>query len=527
MSIFNQIQNSKVKSNRFDLTHDVKLSAQFGKLIPICIMDCLPGDKIHISGNAMVRLAPMIAPVMHRANVYIHYFFVPNRLMWNRWEDFITGGREGNETPGHPTVRYQPSGVDPGDLEDYLGLPTNVDIDTATYLTDVNAFPFAAYRKIYNDYYRDQNFEDPVPDECVNGNNPQFIPSEVYNRAWKHDYFTSALPWTQRGPEVLLPLGEEAPLKYKPDETTAEVFQFFRTYQSPYSKVTQTGFPIEMENLNVNGDFFQITPSNRGFIDVAESHVADLSAATAASIIDLRRAFKLQEWLEKNATGGSRYIESNQVHWGVRSSDARLQRAEYIGGFQAPIKFSEVLQTSSVTGQPTPQGNMAGHGISVGGSKSYKFYCEEHGYMMGIMSVLPDNAYQNGVPRHFFRSDKFDYAWPSFAHIGEQPIYNGEVFFTNTEDELTETWGYTPRYAEYKFMPNRVAGDFRSTLDFWHMGRKFANLPPLNNNFIKMNSDEIDRIFAVTQENNQHLWVQVLNQLKVDRKLPVFGTPKM
>lgn len=515
--IFNSIQASNIPSNVFSLTHDVKLSTKVGQLTPCCVIDTIPGDRFTISGNAMVRLAPMIAPVMHRMDVYIHYFFVPNRILWPNWQDFITGGEDGENTDVHPFVEVNTDQTPPGSLADYMGLPTDLDTGpNRDYF--INPMAFAAYQKIYDDYYRDENLIDRIDPQLTDGDNQAQLPllGTLRNRAWSKDYFTSALPWTQRGPEALLPVGGTAPL------------EIFQTPTQPFTDNNGTPYPDQGTiNWNVNPGQLTIEPTNDpGIIDVSQSHFVDLSQATAQSIIDLRRAFALQTWLEKNATGGARYIENIAVHFGVETSDKRLQRPEYIGGVSAPIKMSEVLQTSASSGQPTPQGTMAGHGISVGGSKKYSYFAEEHGYIMGIMSVLPKPAYQQGVEKHYRRFNKFDYAWPTFAHVGEQPIENLELYVTGDDQIDQGTFGYTPRYAEYKFKNNRVAGDFRTSLDFWHMGRKFANLPGLNEDFITCFPEEIDRIFAV-QSGEDNLWCQVLNEVSVRRKLPVFGTPKI
>ena len=530
MSIFSQVETSKVKSNTFDLTHDVKLSTQFGKLTPICIQETMPGDRFDIQGSALVRLAPMVAPVMHRASVYLHYFFVPNRILWPKWKDFITGGREGTDTSVHPhlLLDYSQSYMAEGQLPYYLGCPPNTDVNPSDN-PKVNAFPFAAYNKIYNDYYRDQNFTPEIPEELKDGQNVAADFTSIKTRAWQHDYFTSALPWTQRGPEAMLPLGNEAAIV---PQTPGNVMQFFKASDG----TNINGF--DTLNLDVNNGQLQHgvlpNPTNSGtdlgYVAVEDSHKVDLTSATAASINDLRRAVRLQEWLEKNARGGGRYNEVIKMHFATRVSDSRLQRAEFIGGSSSPIKFSEVLQTSgSDTSQtptvPTPQGNMAGHGISVGGASKKSYFCEEHGWIIGILSVLPTTAYQQGLHRSLLRFDKFDYPWPSFAHIGEQGIQRQELYVETGNSNRVLTWGYTPRYSEMKFANNRVAGQFRTSLDTWHIGRKWTGLQPLNQQFIECRNVETDRIFAVTDPNLDKLWIQVLNQIKVSRRLPVFGTP--
>ncbi len=242
--------------------------------------------------------------------------------------------------------------------------------------------------------------------------------------------------------------------------------------------------------------------------------------ATTATIIDLRNAFKLQEWLEKNARGGSRYIESIKSHFDVNSSDGRLQRPQYLGGGKSPVAISEVLQTSAAAAQPTPQGNMAGHGIAVGANNSFSYRSEEHGYIIGIMSILPRTTYQQGIPKHFLKFDKFDYYWPEFAHIGEQPIINKELYYSGTSED-DAVFGYTPRYAEYKFMNSSVHGTFRSSLDFWHMGRIFASRPSLNNSFVE--SDPTNRVFAVL--SGEKVYAHVFHRIKASRKMPFFGNP--
>ena len=467
----------------------------------------------------MVRFAPLIAPVMHQINVYTHYFFVPNRLTWDGWEQFITGGELGAADRPWPHLSIDFGTVATGSLHDYLGLPTSVDVGSGGATTElVSALPYAAYQLIWDEYYRDENLQATSFTPLVDGLNTNLY-STLRNRAWSKDYFTSALPWTQKGPEAMLPLGTQAPIVAKlPNPSQTQTVNL------------STGGVLASGSLNsVSGNLSDLT--NDLYIDLNDTHYTDLSQASASSIIELRRAFRLQEWLEKNARGGSRYTESMLVHFGVKSSDARLQRPEYLGGFKSPVSISEVLQTSAsnsdVQSFDTPQGNMAGHGISVGGGKPISHYAEEHGYIIGIQSVLPQPAYQQGIPKHFLRQDKFDYFWPEFQHIGEQAILQKELLIGGNNVGNDETFGYTPRYAEYKFINSTVHGDYKSSLEFWHLGRKFAEGPLLNSDFIEMDNDEIKRIFAVEDDTIDNLWCHVFNSISAKRKMAVYGSPKM
>lgn len=502
----------KPKKNVFDLTHDVKLSAKFGELVPIMCTECVPGDKFVLSCESLLRFAPLIAPVMHRMNVTMHYFFVPYRILWPNWEKYITnGGDQAGETgplPAFPTTQISEENY--SRLMDYLGIPTPIGANVET----VSAMPFSAYQKIFDEYYRDQNLVGKMWAPLVDGNNTTGtgLLTDIQTRAWMHDYFTAALPFAQKGSSVDIPLGEitydsEAAIE---SGILPKMRELLGDAEAAAGDLSQTSFPPT--GISSSGE-----PGTSLGYDPEGTLVNE-----PTTINDLRRAFKLQEWLEKNARAGTRYIENILMHFGVRSSDKRLQRPEYITGTKSPVVISEIVNTTGEV-DGLPQGNMAGHGVSVTSGKYGSYYCEEHGYIMGIMSVMPVTAYQQGIPKHFLKTtDPTELFWPSFAHLGEQEVKNKEIFAFQAGGLGDDTFGYVPRYAEYKYEPSRVAGDFRNTLNFWHLGRIFETAPQLNSDFVTC--DASTRIFAV-EDGSDYLYAHVLNKIKAIRPMPKFGTP--
>lgn len=510
MKLFDSVKMMRPKSNKFDLSHEKKMSLNMGDLIPILVQEVLPGDKFRCSSEVMMRLAPMLAPVMHRFDVYVHYFLVPNRLIWTEWEDFITGGREGTAAPVAPFITTGNEDAatlgmfDVGTLADYLGLPT-IPIGTLpTYQRNISALPFRAYQLIWNEYFRDQNLSAPIDFSKGSGEQAGSEIAKIMSlrkRAWEKDYFTSCLPWAQRGPEVLMPFS--ADVEYK---DVSEI-------------KTAAGAAAGTGAISSGSGDLQVPGGPTGRIENIES----IENGTT-TINNLRVAVKIQEWLEKNARGGARYIEQILSHFGVMSSDARLQRPEYLGGGKQPIIVSEVVSTFQ-DDTSEPQANMAGHGISIGKSNTFSKRFEEHGFVIGLMSVRPRTTYQQGIPRMFLRDDKFKYYWPEFANIGEQEVEADEVFYNTAAAPTIPTFGYQSRYAEYKYGNSTVHGDMKTSLAFWHDGRIFETPPVLNADFVTCNPSQ--RIFAVEDATVHKLYAQVYNKIDAIRPMPYYGVPTL
>ena len=509
MNIFDMFSSNAPRRNKFDLSHEKKLTLNMGDLVPVLAQEVLPGDSFRVNAELMARVAPMLAPMLHRVRIYVHFHFVPYRLIWKEWEDFRTGGRDGLAQPVAPYIMYPTAhggGAGTmyhgkGSVADYFGLPTS-QTDYVSGLPPVNqkqinALPFRAYALIYDQLYRDQNVEPELVISKDSGQDNE-VGMIMRKRAWEKDYFTSCLPNAQRGPEVSMPMN----VNYT---STSQV------------KDAIGGGNAADGNLTATNGLIQ---SATGPQNVRVENIDQVSV----TINDLRKAARLQEFFEKMARGGARYVEYLKQVFGVRSSDSRLQRVEFLGGGVQPLVVSEVLSTYTNVTDSIPQGNMTGHGISVGSSNGFTRTFEEDGIIIGLVSVLPTTAYQQGIHRMWERKTKFDYFTPDFAHIGEQEVKSDELYFNPDESAPTNpTFGYQSRYAEYKYQQSTVHGDFRDNMAYWHMGRIFSAKPVLNANFIK--SDPTTRVFAVTDPAYHHVYLQMHFNISALRPMPYFGIP--
>lgn len=522
--LFNSVEVRKPRRNKFNLSHEKKLTCNMGELIPILLQEVVPGDSFRVKSEIMVRFQALLAPVMHRIDVTTHYFFIPNRLLWDNWEEFITGGEDGTSNPLHPFIRYTDANKNvfyECTLADYFGLPTVAEDEDVLTETNVSALPFRAYALLFNEYYRDQNLDAQLA--LVKTDGADNTTARVLQlRRWEKDYFTSALPFAQRGPQVLMPLEGSGSVTYleqsklEPLPNTPGTLKNDNSVSPGESLLTDTaGNPLRLENID------EVTLTNSG-----------------VSINDLRRSIRLQEWLEKNARGGGRYVEQIMLHFGERSPDARLQRPEFLGGGRNPVIISEVIQSVAGgqdpdTGEELPLATMGGHGISYGRTNGFSRKFVEHGLIIGIMSVMPRTGYQQGIHKSWTRFDRFDYFWTEFANIGEQEVKSKEVYYNPLQDAtanaLEDTFGYQSRYADYKTVPSSTHGRFKSSMSFWTLNRIFNNRPELDSAFVASNPSK--RIFAylgdATTSATQGLLVQIYNKVDAIRPMPYFGTPSI
>lgn len=538
--LFSQIPQAKISRSVFDRSHGWKSTFDSGYLVPFLVDEVLPGDSYKVKFNFLARLSTPIVPTMDNLFLDTFYFFVPYRLLWKHWEQF--NGQQ--DYPGASTDYLVPQttapadkGFEVGSLEDYFGLPTGVKNIKA------NELAARAYALIWNEWFRDENLQNPINlstfaeinsasglDDVGLGDAGFTGQHKLLRRGKRHDYFTSALPWPQKGPGVELPLSGNAPIMTTRDG-------------SPHDRIVLPGSGQDQPNANEWLMYYDNRVctkdeawTNYSYLkwsgDYSGHHyetVADLSSVTAATINSLRQAFQIQKLYERDARGGTRYTEILRSHFGVVSPDSRLQRPEYLGGSESPVIINPVVQNSATgaTGAETPQGNLAAYGLCSSTSAKHGFTKSfvEHGIIIGLLNVRADLTYQQGIPRMFSRRTRFDFYWPVLAHLGEQAILNKEIYAQgNAKDE--EVFGYQERYAEYRYFPSMITGKLRSTdpqsLDVWHLSQKFDTLPTLSAQFIQDNPP-VNRILAV--QNEPQFIIDSYVEMKCARPMPVYGVP--
>ncbi len=526
---FSRVPRAEIQRSSFNRSHGHKTTFDAGYLVPFFVDEVLPGDTFNCRATLFARLATPIVPFMDNLFMDTFFFFVPCRLLWENWERF--NGAQDN--PGDSTDYLIPTladntTFDVGTLGDYFGIPTGVS------LSNINSMPFRAYNLIWNEWFRDENLQDSV-DVPKDDGTDDVMDYQLLRRGKRHDYFTSCLPWPQKGPGVELPVGGLADVKFADDyDVNAPIPLTFninqQLYPATYWDTDQQGHGIvpRLDSSQIGGlgnfEGASVNIYNPLASLPAGGLVADLSTATAVTINSFRMAFQVQRLYERDARGGTRYTEMLTAHFGVVSPDARLQRPEYLGGSSSPVVINPVQQTSS-TDNTTPQGNLAAYGLV--GSRVHGFTKSfvEHGYLIGLVNVRADLTYQQGLNRMWSRQTRFDFYWPALAHLGEQAVLNKEIYADGTAAD-DDVFGYQERFAEYRYFPSKITGKFRSTfaqpLDAWHLSQKFETRPVLNAEFI-VDEPPIDRVVAVPSE--PHFLFDSYIQLNCVRPMPVYSVP--
>ena len=519
---FSMIPRADIPRSKFNAQKTYKTTFDAGYLIPVYCDEVLPGDTFNLKMTAFARLATPIFPVMDNMYIDSFFFFVPNRLIWSNWQKFM--GQQTN--PGDSISYTVPQQVCPAggyainSLQDYMGLPTVGQV-TAGQTVSHCAFWPRAYNLIYNEWFRDENLQNSATVDT--GDGPDTVANYTLRRRGKrHDYFTSSLPWPQKGTAVALPLGTSAPVKW-------DTFNGDMTGDNKFA-VAEFAAGGGTAQYGRYGNTYGV--DSGGMNAASKSNLyADLSSATAATINQLRQSFQIQKLLERDARGGTRYTEIIRAHFGVISPDARLQRPEYLGGGSTPVLINPVAQTSgtSASGTTTPLGNLAAMGTALASGHGFTQSFTEHGVLLGLISVRADLTYQQGLDRMWSRSTRYDFYFPAFATLGEQAVLQKEIYVTGTAAADDTVFGYQERWAEYRYKPSQITGYFRSTatgtLDAWHLAQRFTSAPTLNTTFIQ-DTPPVDRVVAIgASANGKQFLFDAFFDITMARPMPLYSVP--
>lgn len=538
---FSAVEFRKPKRAIFDHSHEKRLTTQIGHLTPIFVKETLPNDTFRVTPEVLVRFAPLLAPLYHRIKVKVYSFFVPTRLLYKDYENFFGNGRLGTETPPVPPrasiqtiLGIGENLLDKSSPADYMRFQPIADANAAAWAgINVSLLPWAACYKAWYDWFRDRNFEDdttilPLASGTLATTTSLSELLRLRFMPWRKDYFTSALTSTQRGTEVLMPMGGTGTVDY------LNISQLYELDGTPAAENTLVGTTTGQGNdFRVNKTAAAGSAGDAGRVENIDEITFENSTV---SITDFRTALALQSWYERQNVAGSKYNETVYAHFGRRTSDGRLQMADFLGGGQMMVRINEVTTTSYSEDSDTtviPPGNPTGHSLTLGSLGRFTYNCEEHGFVVMYMAIMPEPGYMEGTDRMFYeRSTFLDYPWPTFANLGEQPVYDYEIF-DKPGSHITDKpiFGYQSRYADWKYTPSSSHGDFRYSLEYWHMDRKFGDTPVLGQEFVTMTDQESQdlsgRVFAVGAGSFDTLWCYIFIKCFIKRSLPYFGTPHL